>query len=178
MTALPEELAGAVQRLVAGSTRPVVLIDGGAGSGKTTLGRSLAENWPDELGVQVISLDDTYQGWGGMAAASAAVPELITGPGYRRWDWERDQPDGWCSLETSLALIVEGCGAITPGSRPLAGLAIWLELDEPHRRRRALERDGATFAAHWDEWAAQEYAHWQADRPWTLADLIIAGDNT
>ena len=153
--------------------RPVVLIDGGAGSGKTTLALQLSEQWPTAERVQVVSLDELYPGWGGLAAGSLAVPALIGGHGFRTWDWQRNAPGPVRTLDPSLALIVEGCGALTPASRALAGLAIWIERDEATRRDRALDRDGAAFAAHWQEWATQEEAHWLANRPWELADLTL-----
>jgi len=167
-------LARAVRELVASGVRPVVLIDGGAGSGKTTLAESLARFWPGP--VQVVGLDEVYPGWHGLASASAAVPELILGSGFTTWDWERDAPGPWRALDPREALVVEGCGALTPASKALAGLAVWLELDEPTRRERALARDGEIFAAHWDEWAAQEAVHWQVDHPRELADLVIDTD--
>lgn len=166
-----DELDSALERLVEGDARPVVLIDGGAGSGKTTLAGALAAAWPGE--VQVVGLDELYPGWGGLAAGSASVPEVITGTGFRTWDWAAGRPGRWRTLDASVPLIVEGCGALTPASRPLAGLALWLEVDEATRRHRALDRDGATFAAHWDDWAAQEAAHWLTDHPRDLADLVL-----
>lgn len=163
----------AVRRLVASGTRPVVLIDGGAGSGKTTLAQALAASWPGADGVQVVGLDELYPGWHGLASASALVPGLIAGDGFTTWNWAQDRPGPRRPLDPRRALVVEGCGALTPSSRPLAGLAIWLELDEGTRKARALARDGELFAVHWDEWAAQEADHWRADHPRELADLVL-----
>ncbi len=165
-------LAPRVSDLVTSGRRPVVLIDGGAGSGKTTLADALAAAWPGT--VQVVGLDAVYPGWNGLASAAAAVPHLIRGSGFTTWDWHRDRPGAWRPLDAGVGLIVEGCGALTPSSKPLAGLSVWLEVDEPTRRRRALARDGEVFAAHWDEWAAQEAAHWRADHPRELADIVIS----
>ena len=173
MTLPPVALDAALRELLAADARPVVLIDGGAGAGKSTLARQLGEHWPEPRGVQVVSLDELYPGWGGLATASLAVPDLIRGTGFTTWDWRRNAPGRNRELDPSVALIVEGCGALTPASRALAGLAVWIELDAAARRDRALARDGAAFAAHWEEWAAQEAAHWRADRPWELADLIL-----
>ncbi|PKQ23364.1 MAG: ATP-binding protein [Actinobacteria bacterium HGW-Actinobacteria-5] len=166
-------LAAALERLVETDTRPVLLIDGGAGSGKTTLAESLAASWPGSGPVQVVGLDELYPGWGGLAAGSEAVPALITGTGFRTWDWAAGRPGAWRSLDPSAPLVVEGCGALTPASRALAGLALWLEVDQTTRRQRALARDGALFAAHWDDWAAQEAVHWLTDHPRDLADLVL-----
>ncbi len=174
MSRTPAVLADALRGLADSSNRPVVLIDGGAGSGKTTLARQLADHWPTTGVVQVVSLDELYPGWGGLAVGARAVPDLIRGTGFRTWDWHRSAPGGWRRLNPAQPLVVEGCGAITAASRGLAGLAIWLEVDEAARRRRALARDGAEFAAHWDDWAAQEAKHWLSDKPWELADHILA----
>jgi hypothetical protein len=169
----PAALAEALRTLTQTHARPVVVIDGGAGAGKSTLARQLAAHWPTPGAVQVVSLDELYPGWGGLAAASLAVPDLIRGTGFHAWDWDRNAPGAFRPLDPAAALIVEGCGALTPASRALAGLAIWIELDEATRRTRALDRDGAEFEGHWDEWAAQEAAHWRDDRPWELADLTV-----
>lgn len=167
-----------VERILAavplGIARPVVLIDGGAGSGKTTLAGALARAWTGPL--QVIGMDEFYPGWGGLATASRAIAEQVlrpSDPGYRRWDWGRSEPAEWIPVDPSLPLIIEGCGALTPRNRALADLGIWCELDEAERRHRAITRDGELFAAHWDEWEAQEAVHWQRHRPWELADLTV-----
>ena len=76
----------------------------------------------------------------------------------------------------AVDLIVEGCGALTPTNRRLATAGVWLDLDASQRRLRALARDGETFAPHWERWAAQERAHWAANRPADLADVVVAGE--
>jgi len=157
-----------------GASRPVVLIDGGAGAGKTTLAGALASAWPGP--VQVVGMDVFYPGWGGLAAASELVAATVlrpVDPGYRRWDWERSEPAEWVPVDPAVPLIVEGCGALTPRNRALADLGVWCELGEEERHRRAIARDGELFAAHWDEWEAQEAEHWREHRPWELADVLV-----
>ena len=166
-------LDAGVRELAETAARAVLLIDGGAGAGKTTLAHALAADWPGPGLVQVVGLDELYPGWGGLAAGSAAVPRVIAGTGFQTWDWAGGRAGDWRELDPTAPLIVEGCGALTPASRPLAGLALWLEVDEATRRHRALARDGAMFAAHWNDWAGQEAAHWLTDRPRELADLIL-----
>lgn len=158
--------------------RPVVLLDGGSGAGKTTLAQRLHADLTVELGeVQLVSLDDAYPGWEGLAAASDWVWELIlrpVDPGHPTWDWTRGETSGWVALDPDLPIIVEGCGALSRRSAPLASTRIWFEMDADQRRDRALGRDGDGYRPWWDTWAAQEAGHWERNRPWELADLVVA----
>ena len=65
-------------------------------------------------------------------------------------------------------LVVEGVGA---GAAP--GLLIWMDAPEEVRYRRAMDRDGATYAPYWTRWAAQERAHFAADRTADRADVPL-----
>lgn len=155
-----------------------VLLDGGSGAGKTSLAMRLQEQWSQWSGeaVQLVSLDDCYPGWGGLAAGSRAVHQTIldpTRPGYRRWDWTADRAGEWVALDPGRPLLVEGCGALSRQSAPLADLRLWLELPTDERKRRALRRDGEGYAPWWDMWAAQEAEHWRVNQPWELADVVL-----
>ena len=160
-----------------GPCRPVILLDGGSGAGKTSLAAMVAGEWRRHRGeeLQVVSLDDVYPGWDGLAAGSAAVLRILAGSdaGYRRWDWDISQPADWVGVDPARPILVEGCGALTLASSPLATCRVWLELDESLRKARALARDKGGYDPYWDTWAAQERAHWQQNRPWTLADLVV-----
>lgn len=164
-------------RDAAGSRRVVVLIDGRSGSGKSVLGERLAPR----LDAQLVSLDDLYPGWDGLEDGSDAVHETVLrarDPGWVRWDWASGRPAEWHPIDPALAVVVEGCGALSHANRALATFGIWLELDADERRRRALERDGELFAPHWDDWAGQEDAFIAREHPRGLADLVIADPGT
>jgi adenylate kinase family enzyme len=150
----------------------VVLIDGGAGSGKTTLAELLRDQWPGTP-PQLVGMDELYPGWNGLSAGSAEVPQVITGHGFLTWDWLAERRGRRHELDPQLGLIIEGCGAITAASKAAATLTIWLDAPEPLRRERALARDGDIFAPHWQDWARQEAAHWRINKPRELADLVI-----
>lgn len=150
----------------------VILIDGRSGSGKTELARSLVELHPV---FQLLRLDDLYPGWHGLDAGSAAIAGILESGRWRSWNWGREEPGAWHNLDLASPLIVEGVGAISRASRALADAALWVELDAPTRRRRALGRDGDAFAEHWDAWAAQEEGFIARERPELLADLVIDG---
>ena len=154
-----------------------VLVDGRSGSGKTTFAAELQSTWGAST---VVHLDDVYPGWDGLRAASEHVevellaPRRAGRPGrWRRWDWSAGAPAEWHLVEADQPVVVEGCGALTVENRALADLGIWLDCAESIRKHRALTRDGATFAAHWDRWAEQECAHIARNSPRTLADVVL-----
>lgn len=159
------------------SRRPVVLIDGRSGAGKTVLGEALAPR----LGAQLVSLDDLYPGWDGLEAGSAAVRDTVLRarePGWTRWDWEAERPAEWHPVDPSGPLVVEGCGALSRANRALATFGIWIEVDPVARRRRSSARDGGRFDAFWSSWAAHEDAFIAREDPRGLADLVIAEPGT
>lgn len=147
----------------------MTLIDGRSGSGKTELATLLARR----LGAQLVRLDDVYPGWDGLDAGSAAVPGILSTRRWRRWDWGTGRPAEWHEL-TDAPLIVEGVGALSRTSKPLAAHALWVELDDPARMQRALARDHY-YADHWGQWAAQEEAFIAREDPRGLADLVVDG---
>ncbi|MFV0405614.1 MAG: cobalt ABC transporter [Propioniciclava sp.] len=157
--------------------RPVVLIDGGAGAGKTTLAQELATAWPIPR-PQLVSMDDLYPGWDGLAAGSERIHRDVlrtAEPGYWQWDWHTGTTTAWVPLDATKPLIVEGCGALTPATRAQATAAIWVSGSASSRRDRAEGRIGDGFAGHWEQWAAQERDHWRRHRPRSLADWIYDG---
>lgn len=151
----------------------ILLIDGRSGSGKTELAAALLAAVPT---AQVLHLDDVYRGWGGLAEASRALPTILREHRWQRWDWATSTLAEWHELDPALPLIVEGSGALTRETCQLADLAVWVEHPTASRKSRALTREPA-FAAHWDEWAAQEDEHERLENPSALADLTVAGSD-
>ena len=172
-TRLLDEFAAAAVARADG--RLVVLIDGRSGAGKTTLASSLARHLAGLLGchVQLVSLDDCYPGWGGLAAGSAAVPEMLSpDPGYSRYDWAAGCTAEWVPLDAGAPIVIEGSGALTPASAELASLRVWLDAPEAIRRQAVEDREGST-EDWWELWADQEEAHIAANNPEGLADVSI-----
>lgn len=165
------ELVDAINAAVVAGERQVILIDGGSGSGKTELAAVLAP----AIGAELVRLDDIYPGWDGLEAASQMVPGIIETNRWRRWDWVAGEPAEWHDLDPHRPLVIEGCGSLSRANRALATFGIWVELDEPTRKARALARDGDAYAPHWDRWAAQERAFFERDRPDRLADTVLEG---
>lgn len=163
----------------------VLFIDGRSGSGKTSLADELAVRH----GAQRLQLDDLYPGWLGLGRGSASVATALRSGAYRRYDWAAADFAETVSLVPGRSLIVEGCGSLTKDNLDAALMwaaqyhtanttqpmvaSVWLEAAPELRKARALARDGESFAAHWQQWAEQEDAHYQLHAPWLLADEIV-----
>jgi uridine kinase len=169
--------ATAVRRAAprSGRTR-IVAIDGRSGAGKT----SLASGLRAELGAPVVALEDLYGGWDGLERGidllvSEVLEPLSAGRAARvpRYDWVAAAWGTPWVLEPPGVLIVEGVGAGARRAAAYESVLAWMEAPQSVRKKRALDRDGETFAPHWDMWAAQEDAMLARERTPERADLVI-----
>ncbi len=159
----------------AGATR-VISVDGPSGSGKTTF----AERLSAALECPVIHMDDIFPGWDGLAEAVPLLAEWILEPlskglpaRYRRFDWHAMEYAEWNEAPVAEALVVEGVGS---GARPTyLSYLVWVEAPKDLRMRRGVERDGEAFRPHWERWARQEEAMFEAERTKERADLFVDG---
>jgi uridine kinase len=172
-------VAEIVRRAVpqAGHTR-VIAIDGRSGAGKS----SLAAQLRDEVGAPVVTLEDLYGGWDGLEhgidlLVSEVLEPLSGGRAARvpRYDWGAAVWGTPWVLEPPEMLIVEGVGAGAGRAAAYASVLIWIEEPASVRKKRALDRDGETFAPYWDMWAAQEDAMLAREHTPARADLVITG---
>jgi uridine kinase len=173
ITRIIAALASAAPR--AGGSR-VVALDGRSGAGKTSLAAALR----DRLRAPVVSLEDLYGGWDGLEhgidlLVAAVLEPLAAGRAARvpRYDWVAGDWAAPAVLEPPDVLIVEGVGAGARRAAAFETLLVWLEVPAPTRKQRALDRDGETFAPHWDRWAAQEDAMLARERTQDRADITL-----
>ena len=167
---------------------PVVLIDGRAGSGKSTFARLLQDQVFQETkqSPKVIHMDDLYPGWEGLTQGSLYLVENILKPiklkgkaHWQRWDWANDKrggsdpSNGWREFGGENMLIIEGCGSVTTQSAELADLTIWIKADRQTRRQRFEERDRGIFSNFWLSWSAQEDEFFQEQRSQQLCQLTV-----
>jgi hypothetical protein len=169
----------ATLRPSAGSCR-VVAVEGRSGSGKTTLARAVAAG----LGAPLLHMDDLYAGWDGLREGVAALHEWVLAPMaegrpavWRRWDWAAGAYAGEHPVPGSDWLLVEGVGSGGRVLRPYLSGVVWIEAPAAVRKRRALARDGQTYAPHWTRWARQEDAYYAADQVREAAGLIIFAED-
>ncbi len=161
----------------AGQTR-VIAVDGRSGSGKT----SLAARLSGALSAPVVALEDLYGGWDGLergvdVLVSEVLEPLAAGRTalVPRYDWIAAGWDTPWALEPPEVLIVEGAGAGARRAATYESVLIWMETPASVRKKRALDRDGETFAPYWDAWAAQEDEMLARERTPQRADVTIDG---
>jgi cytidylate kinase len=192
----PEVLAGLVRRVRdaaprlgpvagAGTPRPgedaapatrLVVVDGPAGSGKTTLAAQLGA----ALGGQVLHMDDLYEGWSGLEPAWDRLDAWVLRPlaagrtgRYRRFDWGLDRFAEWHDVPPAPYLVVEGCGAARLEADDVASLRVWVEAPDDLRLRRGLDRDGVEAREHWLAWMDAEREHYARNRTRERADVRL-----
>lgn len=175
-----------VARALAGPPRlgrvRVVCVDGPAGSGKTTTAARLAASARAAgVHVEVVHLDDLYEGWSGLGGslwprlAAQVLEPLRRGlPGrFQRYDWLAARFDDWVDVPVPDLLVVEGCGSAPRAADPVAGLRIWVEAPDALRLERGLARDGAAARPHWERWMQDEAVHFARERTRERADVLL-----
>ncbi|NBQ92879.1 MAG: hypothetical protein EBT82_03755 [Micrococcales bacterium] len=159
---------------------PIILIDGRACSGKSTLAGELQ----NELFIQgeslprIIHLDDLYLGWDGLAEGVDYLKRFILQPllskgtaSWQEYDWDSGKRNSWREFSGGTPLIVEGCGAINSYTATIANFSVWLSVPEEVRKARWSERDGKKFDQYFDTWAAQELDFLARERSENLANF-------
>jgi hypothetical protein len=148
----------------------LVTVDGHSGSGKSVLAARLAA----ELTAPVLSMEELYPGWSGLAAAVPLARDWIAAPLFGgeparwwRWDWVNDRREPEPRIQPCAPVVLlEGCGSGAEPLRPFTSTAIWVECSEEERRRRLRARaDWPGYAPHHEHWRAQEEALYRTYPP-------------
>ena len=160
-----------------GGTR-VVLIDGPAGSGKTTIGDRLGA----KFGAQVLHADDMYEGWDGLSVLWETLGTRILEPlsrgenaGFERWDWVASARAERKDVPVAAVLVVEGVGVAQRAARAYASLVIYVDAPWETRRSRGVDRDGESMRAEWELWQAAEQPFLEREGTLASADVVIDG---
>jgi uridine kinase len=164
--------------------RRLVLVDGLAGAGKTTLAALFADALRREDTVTVVAMDDLYEGWGGLPGVGRLVHQQLVRPlvdGIRprvaRWDWHAARRRAPEPLPLADVVLLEGVGSWSSQLAPWTTLLVWVESPPDRRHSRALARDGEVFAPHWDAWAADERRLLAREATRAHADVVWPTDD-
>ena len=160
------------------SNPQIILIDGPAGSGKTTLSNKLSA----ELNCQVVHLDDHYNGWdealgfGLTETLLLIVKNFVNGRAtiVPTYNWHLAKFEGSKEISAAETLIIEGVGSGQSQIRPFATKLYWIEAEPEIGLARVLERDGAEYEERIKCWQIREANHFQVERTREFADFIIS----
>jgi len=171
------------------SIKPLVLIDGKGGSGKTSFAVKLAA----ALNANIISTDDVAWWadpihWDGEMLSGIIQPWLNgESVAYTPSGWIKKNRVGFIEVDSSKPLIVEGSGACRETLRKTANFSVWIETDPNISRERIIQRDlangenGGTlesvteFTDHWDSIVDPFLAEEQA---WEYVNVIVSGSQS
>lgn len=169
--------------------RPLILIDGAAGSGKTTLAKKLA----DLLHANLVHTDDVSWcadpvHWDDEMLSGIVNPWLAGKmAAYKPTGWMKENRPGFINADPDRALIIEGMGACRKTMRSTAAYSIWVDTEPEIARARVVQRDiangdnGGTvesvtkFADWWDSLMLPLFLE---EKVWNHVDVIVNGERS
>lgn len=176
------ELIDALFDLCKTAERPIIAIDGPAGSGKTTLAGHLSAALSLKYSVATMHMDDLYNGWNlafdhhfSDALKSAcqshreSTPYLLS-----RYDWQKGAYGMPEKFPQSELLILEGVGSSQIAVRPFLSATIWIDIDPLTGLERVLRRDGDSIATPMRHWLALQAQHFCENDSQNAADFVLS----
>ena len=160
----------------------IIIIDGPAGSGKTTLAKSLTglfENCP------IIHMDEIYEGWESalLPRTSKNLVEWIINPllenksiEYIKYDWNLGQRIEKIVINNSKVIIIEGVGSSSFEISKHASLKLWIEVNKETGINRVLTRDGQQIQEQMKKWQTRESKFFIENNSKENSDVWIDGD--
>ena len=160
----------------------IIVIDGPAGSGKTTLAKSLSgllENCP------IIHMDEIYEGWENALSPKTFkdLVEWIINPllenksiEYKKYDWNLEQRIEKIVINNSKIIIIEGVGSSSFDISKHASLKLWIEVNKETGINRVLTRDGLHIQEQMKTWQSQESKFFIENNSKENSDIWIDGD--
>ncbi len=168
---------------------PLILIDGVAGSGKTTLASKLA----DILNANLVHSDDVS--W--CADPIHWDDEMIAGivnpwrggnnVAYKPTGWIKENRSGTIDVTPNKALVIEGMGASRKTLRTIATYSIWVDTEPQIARERVVQRDLANGENGGTIESITEFANWWdslliplflQEKSWKYVDVIVSGSHS
>jgi uridine kinase len=160
----------------------IIVIDGPAGSGKTTLAKSLSgllENCP------IIHMDEIYDGWENALSpkTSQDLVEWIINPllesrsiEFVKYDWYLEKRIEKVVINLPKVLIIEGVGSSSFEISKHASLKLWIEVNKETGINRVLTRDGQQIQEQMKKWQTRESKFFIENNSKENSDVWIDGD--
>lgn len=181
-----ESLSDLAEEISNHGSRPLILIDGAAGSGKTTLAAKLVQR----LNANLVHSDDVSWcadpiHWDDEMLAGIINPWLKGDPvAYRPTGWVKENRPGSIEVDPNKALVIEGMGASRKTLRELADYSIWVDTEPETARERVVQRDLANGENGGSMESVTEFADWWdslltplflEEESWNYVNVIVCG---
>ncbi|MEJ0014692.1 MAG: hypothetical protein WDN07_03945 [Actinomycetota bacterium] len=161
----------------------IVTIDGVAGAGKTTLALDMNEEYRNHFSIQVIHMDDLYNGWNDPFGTTLlqklkeiAAAHLAKSP-YETtiYNWRSAGPGDAFLIEPVDMLIIEGVGSGHRSIRKYVATKIWIDLDPLLGLERVLAREGVNIESQMRTFLEDQKIHFDKDGTRDAADFHLNG---
>lgn len=161
----------------------IVTIDGVAGAGKTMLASAMKEKYKNHFSVQVIHMDDLYNGWENPFAPvlSKKLIEIVqahlAATSYETTihNWLDSVAESRLIVEPADMLIIEGVGSGQRSIREFVSTKIWIEFDPIVGLKRVLARDGANIEKEMLGFLEDQRVHFIEEGTREAADFLLFG---
>ena len=175
------ELIAALTDLCKEKSRPIIAIDGPAGAGKTTLASEIFLALSSKISVQVIHMDDLYDGWDNALSKDlskilqylVSQHEVKTPAKIQRYNWDSYSFGDSEELPVSDLLILEGVGSGDKDVQDHLAALIWMEIDPTDGLKRVINRDGAQVQEQMEKWLGTQAKYFLQHSTREKADFIL-----
>ena len=149
----------------------LIAIDGRAGAGKTTLAARFFDELSVDKTVEVIHMDDLYDGWeNALDEHLTKTLESIVNAHQKKegfeidiFNWQSLSFDSKRQINPVDILILEGVGAGQKVVRDAGATLYWLDIDADDGIARVLKRDGNQIASQMKQWQIAQEIHFLRD---------------
>ena len=149
----------------------LIAIDGRAGAGKTTLAARFFDELSVDKRVDVIHMDDLYDGWeNALDEGLTKTLESIVNAHQKKegfeidiFNWQSMSFDSKRQINPVDILILEGVGAGQKVVRDAGATLYWLDIDADDGIARVLKRDGNQIASQMKQWQIAQEIHFLRD---------------
>ncbi len=175
------QLTAALLDLCKGSSKSVIAIDGPAGAGKTTLATNLALALAQDLRVQIIHMDDLYDGWDnalGLQLSETLVHIVSSHKSgkavkFSKYDWAKSTFKEADEIPEADLIILEGVGSGQGAIRDELAALLWIDIDSSLGLERVISRDGDSIKAQMQIWLTEQEQHFAREGTQNAADFIL-----
>jgi len=163
----------------------ILTIDGVAGAGKTTLAAFISLEFQDRFSIQVVHMDDLYDGWDEPLGAGLAQKLIQIAHAHReqrpfqgwRFNWQSATRGESFVIAPVDLLILEGVGSGQRVIREFVETKIWIELRPIIGLARVLERDGVQIESQMMDFLDQQEKHFLEEGTREAANFYLNGEH-